>query len=146
LIFKLIENIKESQKNVNKNSNYLKNETKILLSNRFVKNGKNLKTKFGKIGVYVIPGTIVGEGHGNSYPIRIDINYENLKKGEIYYIDYKLIKEINENVYNNFIIKNEEDSKKDNILSTNISLTNINVEGYLEEKNSEDNENLNSSI
>ena len=30
-------NIKESHKNINKNFNYLKKETKILLSNRFIK-------------------------------------------------------------------------------------------------------------
>ena len=58
------------------------------------------------------------------------------KKSEIYYIDYKLIKEVNGNVYNNFVNKKEEDSKSDDIISSNISLTNINVDNYLEEKNS----------
>ena len=84
-------------------------------------------------------------GHGNTYPIRVDINYDNLKKGEVYYIDYKLIKEVNDYVYNNFVNKKDENIKPGEIITFDISLINNNVDNIIDYQNSEDYEKFNSS-
>ena len=57
----------------------------MLLSNDFIMKNKNLCPKFGKNGSYVIPSTIVGEGHDNFY--LLILTAEDLKKDEIYNID-----------------------------------------------------------
>ena len=42
-------------------------------------------------------------GQGNHYPWRIDVDFDKIKKNEIYFIDYKFIKEVNKKIYEEFI-------------------------------------------
>ena len=52
-----------------------------------------------KKGKKFIPGIIVGKGSGTTYPVKVSIDYNDLEKDKIYDIDYRLVKNINENVY-----------------------------------------------
>ncbi len=60
-----------------------------------------------------------GLGKGNWYPIRTDLNKKELIENNIFYVDYKLIKDI----YKEFIKLNKEFGKIDeNLISLNNNL------------------------
>ena len=52
-----------------------------------------------------ILGIVTCEGSGSVYPIKINVNYKDLIINTIYNIDYHLVKEVNESVYDR-ILKN----------------------------------------
>ena len=103
-------NIVSSQKKINESKKFITIDSKVLISSVFNKNGKKISVKYNKKGNKVIPGIVIGLGSGSDYPVRISIDYKELKKDYVYDIDYRLIKEISDTVYQN-ILKNgiEED-------------------------------------
>ncbi len=104
--------MKDSQKFRNVDTNPIKDTSKVLISTRYVRKGYSLGVKFGKTGKRLIPGIITGQGSGNTYPVSISLNYKDLLKNKIYNIDYRLVKEVSEIVYNNILL-NFEQFKKD---------------------------------
>ena len=96
--------MKASQKFRRVDLNPIKDTSKVLVSTRYVLKGNNLGVKFGKSGKRLIPGIITGKGSGNTYPVSISINYKDLIKNRIYNIDYRLVKEVSDIVYNNILI------------------------------------------
>ena len=104
--------MKDSQKFRNIANNPIPDSAKVLISTRYVRKGHTLSLKFGKTGKRLIPGIITGQGSGNTYPVSISINYEDLIKNKIYNIDYRLVKEVSDVVYKNILI-NFEHFKKD---------------------------------
>ena len=86
-----------------KEKNPINKNSKVLISSRYVRKGTNLNIKFGKTGKRLIPGIVVGEGSGNTYPISISLNYNDLIKDVVYNIDFRLVKEVNDNVYNSVL-------------------------------------------
>ena len=93
-----------SQIAAKKNINPIITNSKVLISNKYTRKGKNLNVGFGQIGnKKIIPGTITGKGTGNYYPVRIDAQCKDLIKDSIYFIDYRLIVEVNENVHKDSI-------------------------------------------
>ena len=118
-------NIKISQCNNKKFGKRLEINTKVLISDYFNKIGNKLTKKYGKACKYIIPGTIVGNGFGNSYPISIDIEFNDLKKNDVYNVDYKLVKAINDNAYNKFV-------------NDNINILNSKTNSMTNEDNNED--------
>ena len=96
--------MKASQKFRRVDLNPIKDTSKVLVSTRYVLKGNNLGVKFGKTGKRLIPGIITGKGSGNTYPVSISINYKDLIKNRIYNIDYRLVKEVSDIVYNNILI------------------------------------------
>ena len=103
IIEQVKENISKSQINNNKNRTVIKNGTKVLVSDGYIKKGNKLVPKFGKIGNKTIPGIIKKYTIGNFYQIEISVNYEELEKGNIYEIEYNLIRVVNETIYNEII-------------------------------------------
>ena len=95
--------MKDSQKFRNVDTNPIKDTSKVLISTRYVRKGYSLGVKFGKTGKRLIPGIITGQGSGNTYPVSISLNYKDLLKNKIYNIDYRLVKEVSEIVYNNIL-------------------------------------------
>ena len=95
-----IDNTIKSQKNINKNLKVLAINSFVLISDYYTKSGNLLNVKFNKKGKKLIPGIIVGKGSGTTYPIKISIDDKDLEKDKIFDVDYRLIKTINENVYN----------------------------------------------
>ena len=89
-----------SQKNINNNRNPIPINAYVLVAENYIKVGKSLKVKFDKKGKKRIPGIVAGKGNGSLYPIRLSVNYNELEKYNIYDVDYKLLKEINEQIYN----------------------------------------------
>ena len=104
----VIKNISDSQKNINKNRHILDIDIKFIISDYYDKKGNTINIKFNKKGKRNIPGIIVGKGSGYYYPIRITKDYKDLKKDNVYDIDYRLVKEVNENVYNTILNFNED--------------------------------------
>ena len=96
--------MKASQKFRRVDLNPIKDTSKVLVSTRYVLKGNNLGIKFGKTGKRLIPGIITGKGSGNTYEVSISINYKDLIKNRIYNIDYRLVKEVSDIVYNNILI------------------------------------------
>ena len=94
--------MKASQKFRNVDLNPIKDTAKVLVSTRYVLKGNNLGVNFGKTWKKLIPGIITGQGSGNTYPVSISINYEDLIKDRIYNIYYRLVKEVSDIVYKNF--------------------------------------------
>ena len=84
----------------------------VLIGKYFNIKGKNITPKFGKICKRIIPCIVEGKGNDNYYPVKICVNFQNLLKDAIYQIDYLIIKEVPENVFQN-ILKNFEDFKSD---------------------------------
>jgi hypothetical protein len=70
----VIENTKNSQKNLNKNKSILEINTYVIVSNYYIKKGNSVNIKFGKKGKKTISGIVVGKGSGSTYPIRISKN------------------------------------------------------------------------
>ena len=103
--------MKDSQKFRNVNLNPIEDNSKVLVSTRYVLKGNNLGVKFGKTGKRLIPGIISGHGSGNTYPVSISVNYKDLIKNRIYNIDYRLVKEVSEIVYKNILINFENYNK-----------------------------------
>ena len=97
------EKMKKSQMHRAKEKNPINKNSKVLISSRYVRKGTNLNIKFGKTGKRLIPGIVVGEGSGNTYPISISLNYNDLIKDVVYNIDFRLVKEVNDNVYNSVL-------------------------------------------
>ena len=110
-ISKEIENkMKKSQVQRKKENDPILPKSKVLLSTRYVKRGNILSIKFGQTGKRIIPGIVEKEGFGNNYPVLVSVNYKDLIKGNIYYVDYRLVKE-SENIYNR-IMKNFDKLKE----------------------------------
>ena len=103
--------MKDSQKFRNVNLNPIEDNSKVLVSTRYVLKGNNMGIKFGKTGKRLIPGIISGHGSGNTYPVSISVNYKDLIKNRIYNIDYRLVKEVSEIVYKNILINFENYNK-----------------------------------
>ena len=96
--------MKASQKFRRVDLNPIKDTSKVLVSTRYVLKGNNLGVKFVKTGKRIIPGIITVKCSGNTYPVSISINYKDLIKNRIYNIDYRLVKEVSDIVYNNILI------------------------------------------
>ena len=109
---KIEKKMKDSQKFRNIANNPIPDSAKELISNRYVRKCHTLSLKFGKTGKRLKPRIITGQGLGNTYPISISINYEDLIKNMIYNIDYRFVKEVSDVVYKNILI-NFEHFKKD---------------------------------
>ena len=122
-----INNTIKSQKNINKKLKVLNINSFVLISDYYSKTGNVLNVKFNKKGKKIIPGIIVGKGSGMTYPVKVSIDYNDLEKDKIYDIDYRLVKNINENVYK--IIMNNK------IYLDNENISNFNSE----DENSEEN-------
>ena len=101
-------NMIKSQFRIKKNLKPLFIDTKVLICEYYQKKGNNLTIKFRKKGNYLIPGTVIGNGSGNIYPIRIDKKFNELNKNDIFNIDYRLIKEVNIQIYNKILNSHNE--------------------------------------
>ena len=97
-----------SQNYAKKKLKPLINATKVLISNSYKLSGRNINIKFRNKGKYIVPGTIEGEGNVTRYPISIDSDINDLIKGYINLIDYKLVKEVDITVYNNLSIDSNQ--------------------------------------
>ena len=77
---KALNNKTISQKNNYKLSESIKVNAKCLLSEFFILNNNNIKSrKFKKKGKYSIPFTVIGNNGANDYKITVTINYINLE-------------------------------------------------------------------
>ena len=85
---------------LNIDSHSLPENSKVLISGRYQRKGDSLYVKFNNTGKTFIPGIVSAKGRGSTYPVKVSVNYNDLVKDKIYNVDYKLIKEINEKVYN----------------------------------------------
>ena len=94
--------MKASQKNINYNNITFNINTKVLISCYYKKTNNTLDIKLNKTGKKFIPGKITGNGEGYYYPVIISVDYKNLKKDNVYSVDYRLLKSINEDVYKEF--------------------------------------------
>lgn len=129
---KVNDNMIKSQKNVNNKIKPIQKYSKILICNTFNQNGNNIKPNFGKKEIYIIPGTIIGEGNATSYKVCVDKSYNDLKKNEVYSIDYKLVKEVTTFVYNKYLLNddielNNKINSKQNINSDNSNKINSSI-------------------
>ena len=88
-----------------------------MIADYYTKTGKVINIKFNKKGIKKIPGIVVGKGFGTFYPIRISISYNDLEKDSIYEVDFRLVKQINENVYN-AILKNPNESNNNSYFNS----------------------------
>ena len=70
--------------------------------------GNYIKSKPLKKSKYSIPCIIVGYNGVNDYKIKLSVNYKNLNIDAEYIVDYHLIMECKENIWNK--IKKEFDS------------------------------------
>ena len=86
------------------------------------KKGNTINLKFNKKGKRNITGIIVGNGSGYYYPIKITKDFNDLKADHEYDIDYRLLKVVNENVYNQILKNNEnfEESEESSSFNENI--------------------------
>ena len=100
IIKEVQENMKKSQIHLKDNINPLPENSKVLISGRYQRKGDSLYVKFNNTGKTFIPGIVSAKGRGSTYPVKVSVNYNDLVKDKIYNVDYKLIKEINEKVYN----------------------------------------------
>ena len=107
-------NIIKSQKNIDKNKNFILPNSYILLSSKFTLKGNTITPAIGKKGYFFIPGIISGIGKGNYYPYKLSVDYKNIKKNVDYFIDYKIIREIDDKIYNEFIRYHNENLKEKN--------------------------------
>ena len=131
LFSKVLHNIKNNFKRYTKEANiYIQNE-KCLLNNKFIIQKKYKQNSVGilkynrvtnqkiyeKINVSILAKNV------NSYKIKIEKDYKkyNLFKGDLYMVDYNLLKKCTENVWNNLLnINKEEDlSSSDDIYENN---------------------------
>ena len=99
----VINNTKQFQSNINNNKVIYSIDSKILISSNYQKKGKTLNIKYNHKGNKIIPGIVIGLANWYIYPIRISLDYKDLKKNFVYDIDYRLIKQINDIVYNNVL-------------------------------------------
>ena len=53
-----------------------------------------------KVSKTIISGIVEKEGYDNNYPVLVSVNIKDSIKGTIYYIDYRLVKEVNINSSN----------------------------------------------
>ena len=98
--------MKKSQQWRKKKLNPIKSNSKVLVSIYYIRKGNTLYcNKLRATGKKCIPGIVTGEGSGSVYPIKIKVNYKDLMINTIYNIDYHLVKEVNESVYDK-ILKN----------------------------------------
>ena len=98
--------MKKSQAWMKKNLNAIKANSKFLISIHYIRKGNTLYcNKLKATGNKCIPGIVTGEGSGSVYPIKINVNYKDLINNTIYNIDYHLVKEVNDSVYDK-ILKN----------------------------------------
>ena len=104
-----------------KKLNPLIKDSKVLISNIFKREGRNINLKFKQKGKYIITGTIDGTGNGIRYPIRIDVDYKDLIKVYTYLIQYKLVEEVEISVYNKIIEKKLFDSEIENNNNSDIN-------------------------
>ena len=80
---KIEKKMKVSQKFKNITYNPIRDSAKVLIFTRYVSKGHKLSFKFGKTEKRLIPGIITGQGSGNTCPVSIYINYEDLIKNKI---------------------------------------------------------------
>ena len=81
----------------------------VFISEYYNKNGNTINIKFIKNGKKDIPRIIVGKDSGYFYPIRITKNCNDLEKDHIYDIEYRLVRVVNEIVYNKIIRKKKQE-------------------------------------
>ena len=96
--------MKKTQEFRLKNANPIVDNSFVLISTRYIKKGNKLDIKFNKKGKKLLPGKVIGKGDGNTYPVKVSINYKDLIKNNIYNVDYKLLKEVSKSVYNEIIV------------------------------------------
>ena len=136
-------NIIEVNKNINNNSNPIKINSYVLLSNIFIKKGNKLDVNFKNIGTKSIPALVVDNNLSNSYKIKILIDMGDLKKNEIYLVNYKLIKESSKNICEKLILENDMNNNKKIIKNNNINnlvkLKDIENKEMLDNNNNRDN-------
>ena len=99
----VINNTIQSQSNINNNKVIYSIDSKVLISANYQKNGKTLNIKYNHKGNNIIPSVVIGLVKGYIYPVRISLDYKDLKKNFVYDIDYRLIKQVNDIVYNNVL-------------------------------------------
>ena len=125
----VLENIKKSFKYIGTEYKNFNEKEKCLLNKKFKikKRGDNKKTgvliydkiknknSYGKINVVVL------EKKGNNYKIKISKDYDNIKlyKGDLYYVDYKLLQKCSLFVWKNMLNK---DGKNTDIIKENDSI------------------------
>ena len=100
----------KSQEFRKKKSNPINVNSFVLISKTFKKKGNTLSIRYDKIGRRIIPGVVSSIGEGNYYPVKISVDYLDLIKDNIYKIDYRLLKEITENVYINILKEFEKNN------------------------------------
>ena len=136
-------NIIEVNKNINNNSNPIKINSYVLLSNIYIKKGNKLDVNFKNIGTKNIPALVVDNNLSNSYKIKILIDMGDLKKNEIYLVNYKLIKESSKNICEKLILENDMNNNKKIIKNNNINnlvkLKDIENKEMLDNNNNRDN-------
>ena len=101
VIKKDFENTKKSQKKFKKLYSPFKINTKCLLAENFVLKNNYIKAKpLIKKDKYSVPCIIVGYSGDNDYKIKLSVNYKNLNIDNEYIVDYHLIIECQEIVWN----------------------------------------------
>ena len=108
---KIKQNMINSQKNVNNNIEKIENGSYIIMSNVYIKQGKNLNIKFNAVGVRNIPGIILDNKGFETYKIKILINYNDLIVNNIYIVNYKLVKKTSKEICDK-LIKDYENNKE----------------------------------
>ena len=92
LIYKKVkENTIKSQ--IKRKNNIIIENNYGLLAEYFNISGNKIKNaNFGSKGKYRIPIMIINSGSGNEYQIKILFDYKKLKKNNIYFSEYSLLK------------------------------------------------------
>ena len=87
-------NMLKSQIHRKKDNNPILPKSQVLISTRYVIKCNQLSIKFGKNGKRIIPGIVDSEGSRNNYPISVSIDFNELERGDVYNVDYRLVKEV----------------------------------------------------
>ena len=75
-----------------KNNIIIENDYGLLAEYFNISGNKIKKANFGSKGKYIIPIMILKGGSGNEYQITILFDYKKLKKNNIYFAEYSLLK------------------------------------------------------
>ena len=87
-----------------KKINPIKPNSKVLISIHYTRKGNTLYcNKLRETGKKCIPGIVSGDGSGSVYPVKINVNYKDLINNSVYNIDYHLVKEVNDSVYDKIL-------------------------------------------
>ena len=115
IIKKVIANTKNAKKKFKNKVEGFSVNTKCLLCENFILKGNTIKyNKLKKKGKYNIPCIIIGNSGATDYKISFPINYKSFSIDEEYYVDYHLIIECEENIWDKILLnmKHINDNKK----------------------------------